>query len=223
MFVKFNDKERMNNKLLAYLFSLLFICGVAKADVNYGVSLMFGEVDTSGHELESGSASDKNSKSITESFVGGSLFIEANDDNGFAIGLDYVPVGLDIGDGKRTDSSSGADDTSEADTGDRSASAEIKNLFTLYTNVPVGSSGYYGILGLHFTTVSTDESLPNSKYGDEDLFGLQLGLGMRSGNLKYELSYSDFEDISISGSGGNTGNKIEADADAIMIKIAYGF
>mgnify|MGYP005751782371 CR=1 FL=1 len=48
----------------------LFICGVAKADVNYGVSLMFGEVDTSGHELESGSASDKNSKSITESFVG---------------------------------------------------------------------------------------------------------------------------------------------------------
>ena len=89
--------------------------------------------------------------------------------------------------------------------------------------MPVGSSGYYGILGLHFTTVSTDESLPNSKYGDEDLFGLQLGLGMRSGNLKYELSYSDFEDISISGSGGNTGNKIEADADAIMFKIAYGF
>ena len=46
---------------------------------------------------------------------------------------------------------------------------------------------------------------------------------MRSGNLKYELSYSDFEDISIQGSGGNTGNKIEADADAVMFKIAYGF
>ena len=42
----------MNKKLLAYLFSLLFICGVAKAEVSYGVSLMVGQVDTSGHELE---------------------------------------------------------------------------------------------------------------------------------------------------------------------------
>ena len=213
----------MNKKLYAYLFSLLFICGVAKADVSYGVSLMYGEADTSGHELESGSASDKNSKSITETFIGGSLFIEASDDSGFAIGLDYVPIGLDIGDGKRTDSSSGADDTSEADTGDRSASAEIKNLFTLYTNIPVGSNGYYGLLGLHFTTIQTDETLPNSKYGDEDIFGFQVGLGMRSGNFKYELSYSDFQDINISASGGNTGNKIEADADAMMLRIAYGF
>ena len=36
-------------------------------------------------------------KSLKESFVGGSLFVEASDDNGFAIGLDYVPIGLDIG------------------------------------------------------------------------------------------------------------------------------
>ena len=213
----------MNKKILTYLFSLFFICGVAKADVSYGVSLMYGEADTSGHELESGSTSDKNSKSLKETFVGGSLFIEANDDNGFAIGLDYVPVGLDLGDGKRTDSSSGADVESEADTGDRSASAEIKNLFTLYTNIPVGSSGYYGLLGLHMTTIQTDETLPNSKYGDEDIFGFQVGLGMRSGNFKYELSYSDFEDINISASGGNSGNKIEADADAMMLRIAYSF
>ena len=155
--------------------------------------------------------------------MGGSLFIEGRDDNGYAIGLDYVPVGLDIGDGKRTDSSTGADDTSEADTGNRKASAEIENLFTLYANIPVGSDGYYGVLGLHYTTITTDETLPNSTYDDEDIFGFQVGLGMRSGNLKYELSYSDFEDIEINGKGGNTGNKVEADADAIMFKIAYGF
>ena len=212
----------MNNKILVYLFSLLFICGVAKADVSYGVSLMFGEADTSGHELESGSASDKNSKSIKEAFVGGSLFIEARDDNGFALGIDYVPMGLDIGDGTRTDSDDGTNDAADDD-GTRTASAEIKNLFTLYTNIPVGSSGYYGLLGFHYTTIQTDETLPNSKYGNEDIFGFQVGLGMRSGNLKYELSYSDFEDISINGSGGNSGNKIEADADAMMLRVAYGF
>ena len=212
----------MKNKLLVYLFSLLFVCGVAKAEVSYGVSLMYGELDTSGHELESNSASDKNSKSISETFYGGSLFVEGRDDSGFAIGIDYVPLNLDLGSGKRTDSSTGADDTSEADTGTRSASAEVSNLITLYTNIPVGSGGYYGLLGLHFTTIETDETLPNSTYGDEDVFGLQVGLGLRSGNMKYEFSYSDFEDITLNSSGGNS-NKIEADADAMMFKIAYGF
>ena len=212
----------MNKKILTYLFSLLFICGVAKADVSYGVSLMYGEADTSGHELESGSTSDKNSKSLKETFIGGSLFIESTNDSGLTVGLDYVPVGLDLGDGTRTDSDDGTNDAADDD-GTRTASAEIKNLFTLYTNIPVGSSGYYGLLGVHFTTISTSETLPNSTYGDEDIFGFQVGLGMRSGNFKYELSYSDFEDISISASGGNTGNKIEADADAMMLRIAYGF
>ena len=212
----------MNKKLYAYLFSLLFICGVAKADVSYGVSLMYGEADTSGHELESGSTSDKNSKSLKETFIGGSLFIESTNDSGLTVGLDYVPVGLDLGDGTRTDSDDGTNDAADDD-GTRTASAEIKNLFTLYTNIPVGSSGYYGLLGVHFTTISTSETLPNSTYGDEDIFGFQVGLGMRSGNFKYELSYSDFQDINISASGGNTGNKIEADADAMMLRIAYGF
>ena len=212
----------MNKKILTYLFSLLFICGVAKADVSYGVSLMYGEADTSGHELESGSTSDKNSKSLKETFIGGSLFIESTNDSGLTVGLDYVPVGLDLGDGTRTDSDDGTNDAADDD-GTRTASAEIKNLFTLYTNIPVGSSGYYGLLGVHFTTISTSETLPNSTYGDEDIFGFQVGLGMRSGNFKYELSYSDFQDINISASGGNTGNKIEADADAMMFRIAYGF
>ena len=212
----------MNKKILTYLFSLLFICGVAKADVSYGVSLMYGEADTSGHELESGSTSDKNSKSLKETFIGGSLFIESTNDSGLTVGLEYVPVGLDLGDGTRTDSDDGTNDAADDD-GTRTASAEIKNLFTLYTNIPVGSSGYYGLLGVHFTTISTSETLPNSTYGDEDIFGFQVGLGMRSGNFKYELSYSDFQDINISASGGNTGNKIEADADAMMLRIAYGF
>ena len=183
---------------------------------------MYGEADTSGHELESGSTSDKNSKSLKETFIGGSLFIESTNDSGLTVGLDYVPVGLDLGDGTRTDSDDGTNDAADDD-GTRTASAEIKNLFTLYTNIPVGSSGYYGLLGVHFTTISTSETLPNSTYGDEDIFGFQVGLGMRSGNFKYELSYSDFQDINISASGGNTGNKIEADADAMMLRIAYGF
>ena len=43
-------------------------------------------------------------------------------------------------------------------------------------------------------------------------------------NYQIQISNdSDFEDIKLSGTGGNSGNKIEADADAMMFKIAYGF
>ena len=101
MFVKFNDRERMNNKLLAYLFSLLFICGVAKADVNYGVSLMFGEIDTSGHELESGSASDKNSKSIEETFTEDHCSSKQRRQR-FCNWFRLRSISVDIGSGKRT-------------------------------------------------------------------------------------------------------------------------
>jgi hypothetical protein len=52
--------------------------------------------------------------------------------------------------------------------------------------------------------------------------GLQVGFGKRDGNAKIELAYSDFEDISISSTGGNT-NKVTADADALTLRFSYGF
>ena len=39
--------------------------------------------------------------------------------------------------------------------------------------------------------------------------------------LKYEFSYSDFEDISLNSSSGSS--KVEADADALTFKVSYGF
>ena len=194
------------------------MCGVANAEVKFGASLMVGQADTSGHELEAGSSSDKNSKSIKETFVGGSIFVEAVGDNGLTIGLDYVPLDIELGSGKRTDPSG----TTGRDSGTRSASADVVNLITLYTNIPVGTGGYYGLLGVHSATVETAETLPTSTYGNKDILGLQVGVGLRSGNAKFEFSYSDFEDITLNGTGGNS-NKIEADADAMMFKVAYGF
>ena len=40
-------------------------------------------------------------------------------------------------------------------------------------------------------------------------WGYQIGIGQRIDKFKYELSYSDFEDINISSSGGGT-NSISA-------------
>ena len=78
------------------------------------------------------------------------------------------------------------------------------------------------MLYLVYITVETDEKLLTSTYDDVDIFGAQVGFGMRSGNLKYELSYSDFEDINISSTSGNI-NSITADADALLFKVSYGY
>lgn len=214
----------MIKKLNIFVATIMFTFFTSlNAEIQYGFSLITGQTDISGSETE-GTAADTSirTKSIKEVFVGGDIFVESVADGGVTYGISLVPLDIEIGNGSRTDTSAGADIASEADTGNRTASADLSNLITLYANVPMGTSGWYALLGGHYTTVSTNESLNESSYGDEDIYGMQIGLGLRGGNLKYELSYSDFEDINISSSGGGT-NSITADADALTFRISYGF
>lgn len=210
-------------KLIAIIStSVMMLCMSASyAEVQFGVALQTGNLSTSGTETEGTAADTSNrSKSFDEFFVGADIFIEHVSDNGLTLGLSYVPLDIEIGSGKRTDVD--GDDPAENDDGTRTASADVSDLITLYTNVPMGTNGWYGLLGAHFTTITTSETLPNSSYGDEDIMGLQVGFGKRDGNAKIELAYSDFEDISISSTGGNT-NKVTADADALTLRFSYGF
>lgn len=210
-------------KLIAIIStSVMMLCmSVSYAEVQFGVALQTGQLSTSGTEKEGTAADTSNrSKSFDEFFVGADIFIEHISDNGLTLGLSYVPLDIEIGSGKRTDVD--GDDPAENDDGTRRASADVSDLITLYTNVPMGTNGWYGLLGAHFTTITTSETLPNSSYGDEDIMGLQVGFGKRDGNAKIELAYSDFEDISISSTGGNT-NKVTADADALTLRFSYGF
>jgi len=215
----------MKNKFLALIASSMLILSFSslKADVNVGLSFMAGQADTSGHELENGATTDKNTKSVTEYFYGASVFVEAIGDNGFALGVDYVPVDMDLGSGKRTDTSTGADATSEADTGTRTAKAQLEDLVTIYANIPLGDQGVYALAGYHMVDVTTSEGLPNSSYGDAGIEGYQIGIGRRGDNFKLEFFYSDFEDVSLTATGGKGSHKIEADADAIGFKASVLF
>ena len=210
-------------KILSLICVSFLMFSTAKAEMTYGIGLMTGQVSSSGTETE-GTAADTStrSKSFDEFFVGADIFAEKELANGVSIGISYVPVDVELGSGKRTDSSAGADVASEADTGTRSASADLSDLITLYGNFPFGGNGAYGLAGMHFVTVSTSETLPNSSYGNEDIYGALIGIGKKAGKSKVELFYSDFEDISISSTGGNT-NKVTADADALTLRFTLGF
>ena len=202
----------------------------AKADFTGGISIVTGKYETDGSETEkavTGVTSQVTNNSQSETFVGASVFVEYFMDNGFALGVDYVPMDVDLGKGSRTDSSSGADVASEADTGSRTAEAHIDGLTTIYAHVPFGPM--YGILGFHDATIKTKESLPTSSYGDVDLNGIQYGLGYKTDNVRFEVAYSDFDDIDITATGNTiankvTGqNKISADADVLLAKISFAF
>ena len=213
-------------KITALIFSLLFYTSVANAEgPSIGFSLMAGQLNTDGSESEdsrSKAVSDVNSKSITEQFYGASIFFEVVGANGAAIGIDYVPMDLELGSESRTDAAvATAAGGAENDTGTRTASADMNNLITLYANIPTGYMDTYALLGIHMTEITTSETLKTSTYGNEEVFGAQIGFGQRRGNLKYEVSYSDFEDIRIESSSGKS--FVEADADALTFKIAYGF
>ncbi len=213
----------MNKLTKLFAIAIFSIWGsVAHAEIKYGLGLMAGQVSTDGSETEGTAADTSNrSKSIEEIFVGADLYVESVSDNGFAIGLSYVPFEIELGSGQRTDTNSAADIASEADTGTRKASADLTDFFTLYANVPMGEK-LYALLGYHFATISTSETLNETSYPDADVEGYQVGFGSRSGNMKYELAYSDFDSIKLTGTGGGT-NTVTADADALTFRIAFGF
>ena len=54
-----------------------------------------------------------------------------------------------------------------------------------------------------------------------------IGAGLRTGNLKYEVTYTDYDDVSLTSSvartGVSTNNKVTADLDATAFKISYVF
>ncbi len=201
---------------------LMFSFSSLKAEVNYGVSVMTGLASSSGTEFEDGAGSaDKNSEDIDEVFAGASVFVET-EYAGITVGLDIIPFGVELGSKSRTDSTTDSNESTD-DSGTYTASADLENLITLYANYPIGSAGAYLLGGIHHVTIATNETLPSSSYGDEDIFGYQVGIGVKEGNYKFEVFYSDFEDISISATGGSATHVIEADADAFGVKISYLF
>jgi len=210
----------MKNFIRVIAGSVFLLWSTAQAEIQYGLGFIAGQTDVSGTETE-GTAADTSdrSKSIKEFFVGADLFVEYVADNGYAYGVSYVPLDVELGSGERTDVSG---DGSENDSGTRSASADVTDLITLYANVPMGDSGWYALLGYMNTTVTTNETLNESSYGNADIDGYQVGFGNRSGNFKYEFAYSDFDDISLTATGGGT-NTIDADADALTLRLSYGF
>jgi len=211
-------------KLIAILFaSVMFSYNAAMADLAVGVSANFASLDTDGSETELTGDTEVNSTSVSEDVVIPEIFVEAVADNGFAIGLSYIPA-RELGTKTRTDTSPTAD-TETADAGDYKASAELESLVMLYTDIPI-VMGTYIKLGVQRASLLTTESLDGGNdYDDADLLGYTVGAGYR-GTLgeafyKAEVSYTDFDEYSdISTS---LVHKVVADTEITSVRLSAGF
>ncbi len=209
-------------KILLGIVTFLFVSANAFAGVNIGISGAFTSLDTDGTETTK-SSNEKNKGSKSEDVTVPSLFIEFQNDNGVAFGIDIVPGEAELGSG------TGSDDDAET-SGANKASAELESHNTFYALFPVGGAGLYVKGGLAMATVATTETLKTgTTYGNEDVEGLMIGLGLQRSNdngtfLRAEATYTDYDDVKFNGSldGDNVRNTVDADIDATALRISFG-
>ena len=207
---------------------LLVFANVNAAEKRIGVSAAFTQFSSDGTETMKSSGT-KTSKTQDEVVVVPSIFIEVANDNGLAIGLDFMPIEAELGSGTNARADTDTDDASDT-AGNNKVSAELTSHTTLYLSKSLGDNGAYLKGGLAMATIDTTETLATgSKYGNEDVTGFLIGLGMNKdiNNGKFfrtELTYTDYQDVTINGTADSDGvrNKIDADIDAVAFRISIG-
>ena len=212
-------------KFVTILLSFLFLSfNSVKADFGMGLTGAVHMFDVSGTETTRQS-DEKNTGSHSDEAIVPELFFESINDEGFAVGLSYIPT-------REMGSKSRSDTNTRGDTGTYTAKAELDNVIQFYADIPTPASvmGYdiYAKVGIQHATIVTLESLNSgSTYPDEDVLGMTVGIGTRGdlgGNLYYkaEATYTDFEDYTAD-STSSPANKVEAELEDIAVKFSIGY
>ena len=200
----------------------------AYSEISYGVSVALTEIDATGTETEGG---EKSNGSASNTTVIPSVFVEYAYTDVISVGLDLIPLKADVSNKtkSRSDTETSVSGTAASTSTARTnkAQAELELHTTLYANYMLNDQ-YFVKAGVAYVSLNTEETLgTGSKYGNEDIFGGVIGIGAKSDNHRFELIYTDYEDISLTSSVARTGvttnNKIDADLDTIAFKYSYAF
>tara|TARA_Y100001958_G_C21222801_1_gene548132 strand:+ start:386 stop:1009 length:624 start_codon:yes stop_codon:yes gene_type:complete len=207
---------------------MLTFVGKAYAEISYGISASLTQIDASGTETEGG---EKNSADADNLVVVPSLFVEYGISDAISVGLDYIPLSADVSKNtkSRTDVETSVTGTTTTTSTSRTqkAQAELTNHTTLYGSYMLSDTMFLKA-GVAYVELDATESLgTGSKYGTEDVYGAVVGIGAKQDNIRVELLYTDYEDISLTSSVARTGvttnNKIDAELDTLQFKLSYAF
>ena len=217
-------------KIAIIISSLLLSSQLYAAEWAMGVTGAYSKINGDGKEVEGG---ETNKGSASNDVFIGSIFIDAQINDKFAIGLDWIPFTADVSDKtkSRTDTETSVTGTAATTSTSRTqkANAELSNHLTLYGEY--GERAYVKF-GVAQVNVDTTESLgTGSKYGSDTVYGGLIGVGFKdvaSNGLFYkvEATYTDYENVSFTSSVARTGvttnNRVDADLDVTAFKISVG-
>ena len=204
----------MKKTFLSIISALFIASSVNAADFTFGVSAAYTMIDGTGTETTRQSL-EKNNGSASNNVAIGSIFVE-NNFGSFSLGVDYIPFKADVSDKVKSRS----DTNTRGDTGTYTAQAELSNHITVYALYPF-TNGMFVKAGVAQVDVATQESLNSgSTYGDDTIYGGQIGLGFGNDNWRLAVEYTDYETISLTS---NASNKVDADIDTTAVKLSYNF
>ena len=221
------------------LFLSAFLSSSAMAG-SYAIGIIgaTGKAETKGHEQEgstTGSDNERNSTTIKEGLLYGSIFAEYTfgEMYGMTLGVSYTPMDRSLGAKSRTDTTVDATEVSQDD-GTYTAEADISNHATIYiepTYMPSDNFGLYLKGGVSRVIVNSLENLSvgadSSAYGDETVYGGMYGLGAKiqhDSGLLFKLEYTKtiYETVSMTSTTGNQ-NIISADPELEAFRFAIGY
>jgi len=205
----------MKKIIIICITSFLFMMN-ANAQVSMGISGTALYYDASGEETVK-SSNTKNSKSDSGVVPMASLFIEKELDTGITVGLDVVPYGAKVADFNNARTDTDTDDASDT-AGNNKGDVNFKNLVTLYASKDL-ANGMFAKFGVSRMTVETDETVATgSKYGDENIMGIMIGLGAQrdlndGAFMRVEGQVSRFQGATFNGSTDSDSVKNKIDLD----------
>ena len=204
----------MKKTFLSIISALFIASSVNAADFTFGVSAAYTMIDGTGTETTRQSLETNNGSASNEVAIG-SIFVE-NNFGSFSLGIDYIPFKADVSNKDKSRS----DTNSLGDTGTYTAQAELSNHITVYALYPFADK-YFVKAGVAQVDVKTKESLNSgSTYGDDTIYGGQIGLGVKNDNWRLAIEYTDYETISLTS---DASNKVDADLDTTTIKLSYNY
>ena len=216
----------MKKLILTVFFSVLYLTS-ASADmgVNVGVSGQAGVFTASGKETNPTTSADVATGSEHGEAAWASVFAEVSVGDRFMLGIDYVPESLETESVESVRKQTGV--ASAVTRTENKVQVDFEDYTTYYAAMMVTDNLFVKV-GAATVEVITNENLgTGSKYGNADIFGGVIGVGMSEGPVRFELVYTDYEDVSLTSSVARTGvspnNKIEAELDSVALKLSYAF
>ena len=228
-------------KLISTIFVSLFFLtsSYALEGVNMGLSLSGGvfEVDGASEDFAAGHVSNTSgsaavSKKASDegdtaegAFVIGSIFVEKEFGDRFAVGIDYVPHSMEseTAENVQIDGPSEANGTSQTNT----VQVDFNDLTTIYVTASVNDNVYVK-LGMMTVDVKTNETLATGgAYGDTSLDGMIFGVGYNrdldnGAFLRLEANMMDFDGVTVTNAN-DTNKSVSVDGiDGYGAKISVG-